>query len=146
MRLFLPSVLYTVWCLSQSYARTHNCKKKLVGKKERNKKEKEKTQRRKPQHHRLGTNVRVRGFKAGLLARSQSACGSATSRFSVDFFGPRANAGLLPKLHVALHDSHATFPMVTLKISPCTNVTLTWARSPCLWGIWVRESYTEKTK
>jgi hypothetical protein len=42
------------------------------------------------------------------------------------FLGPRANAELVPKLHVALHASHAALPMVTLKFSPCTNVTLTF--------------------
>jgi hypothetical protein len=40
--------------------------------------------------------------------------------------GPRANAELVPKFHVALHASHAAFPMVTLKILPHTNVTLTF--------------------
>jgi hypothetical protein len=44
------------------------------------------------------------------------------SRFSVVFLGPRANAELVPKFHVALHASHAD---LTLKISPCTNMTLT---------------------
>jgi hypothetical protein len=29
------------------------------------------------------------------------------------------------KFQVAMHASHAAFPMVTLKISSCTNVTLT---------------------
>jgi hypothetical protein len=43
------------------------------------------------------TNVRVPGFKAGLLARSQFAFGRSwdrptRSRFSVVFLGPRANA------------------------------------------------------
>jgi hypothetical protein len=35
IRLFLPYVLYAVWCLSKSYAHTNNCKKKkkLVEKK-----------------------------------------------------------------------------------------------------------------
>jgi hypothetical protein len=47
-------------------------------------------------------------------------------RFSVVFLGPRANAELVPKFHVALYASHAALPMVTLKISPCTNVTLTF--------------------
>jgi hypothetical protein len=41
-------------------------------------------------------------------------------------FYPRANTELLPKFHVALHASHAALPMVTLKISPYTNVTLTF--------------------
>jgi hypothetical protein len=43
----------------------------------------------------------------------------------VVFLGPAANAELVPKFHVALHSSLATLPMVTLKISPYTNVTLT---------------------
>jgi hypothetical protein len=77
-------------------------------------------QKRKTQQHRLGTNVRVRGFNAGLLARSQFASGRscdqpARSGFSVVFLAPRANAELVPKFHVALHTSHAALPMVTLK-------------------------------
>jgi hypothetical protein len=85
----------------------------------------------KTQQHRSGTNVSVLGFNAGLLARSQFAsersCDRTTrSRFSVGFLGPRAIAELVPKFHVALHASHAALPMVTLKISPCTNVTLTF--------------------
>jgi hypothetical protein len=116
-------VLYTVWCLSKSYAHTNNCAKKLVGIKRKKK------QKRETQQHGLGTNVRVRGFKAGLLARSQFASGRSCdrptrSRFSVVFLGPRANIELVPKFYVALHASHAALPMVTLKISPCTNVTL----------------------
>jgi hypothetical protein len=46
-----------------------------------------------------------------------------SSRLSVVFLGPRANAELVFKFHVALHISHAALPIVTLKISPCTNVT-----------------------
>jgi hypothetical protein len=38
----------------------------------------------------------------------------------------RANAELVPKFHVALHASHAALPMVTLRISPYTNGTLTF--------------------
>jgi hypothetical protein len=73
-------------------------------------------------------NVRVRIFNAGLLARSQSAYGRSCdrptrSRFSVVFLGPRANAELVPKFHVALHASHAALPMIALEISYCTNVT-----------------------
>jgi hypothetical protein len=34
------------------------------------------------------------------------------------FRGPRANAELVPKFHVALHASHAALPMVTLKFRP----------------------------
>jgi hypothetical protein len=37
--------------------------------------------------------------------------------------GPRANAELVPKFHVALHASHAALSMVILEISHCTNVT-----------------------
>jgi hypothetical protein len=40
-------------------------------------------------------------------------------------YSTRTNAELVPKFHVALHASHAALPMVTLKISPCINVTLT---------------------
>jgi hypothetical protein len=40
-------------------------------------------------------------------------------------FDPTANAELVTKFHVALHASHADLPMVTLKISPYTNVSLT---------------------
>jgi hypothetical protein len=109
MRLFLPHVLYTIWCLSKSYAHNNNCKKTTRAQ--------------------TGTNVRARGFNAGFLARSQFAsvrsCDRPTrSRFSVVFLDPRANAELVPKFHVALHTSHAALLMVTLKISPYTNVTL----------------------
>jgi hypothetical protein len=38
--------------------------------------------------------------------------------------GPRANAELVPKFHVALHVSHVALPIVALEISLCTNVTL----------------------
>jgi hypothetical protein len=48
------------------------------------------------------------------------------SRFSVVFLGPRANAELIPKFHVALHASHAALPLVALEISHCTNVTSTY--------------------
>jgi hypothetical protein len=88
--------------------------------------------KRKTQQHRLGTNVRVLGFKAGLLARSHFASGRSCdrptrSRFSLVFLGRSANAELVPKFHVALCVSHAALPVVvTLKISPCTNVTLTF--------------------
>jgi hypothetical protein len=79
----------------------------------------------------IGTNVRARGFNAGLLARSQFASGRSCdrptrSRFSGVFLGPRANAELAPKFHVALHASHAALRMVSLKISLYTNVTLTF--------------------
>jgi hypothetical protein len=41
----------------------------------------------------------------------------------VVFFGPRENAELVSKFHVALYASHAALPMVILEISHCTNVT-----------------------
>jgi hypothetical protein len=47
------------------------------------------------------------------------------SRFSVVFLGPRPNFELVPKFHATLHASHAALPMVTLKFSPYTKVTLT---------------------
>jgi hypothetical protein len=80
----------------------------------------------------IGINARARGFGVGLLTRSQFASGRSCdrptrSRLSVVFLGPRANAELVPKFHVALHaSSHAALPMVTLKISPYTNITLTF--------------------
>jgi hypothetical protein len=37
------------------------------------------------------------------------------------FFGPRANAELVPKFHVALHASHAALPMVTVMEIMCRN-------------------------
>jgi hypothetical protein len=43
MGLFLPHVLYTVWCLSKSYAHNNNCKKQLVKKKKKNKQNKSTT-------------------------------------------------------------------------------------------------------
>jgi hypothetical protein len=71
----------------------------------------------------IGTNVRARVFNAGPLTRSQFASGRSCdrptrSRFSVVFLGPRANAELVPKVHITLHASHAALPMVTLKMSP----------------------------
>jgi hypothetical protein len=75
--------------------------------------------------------VRARGFNAGLPARSKFASGRSCerptrSRFCVVFLGTRANAELVPKFHVALQASHAALPMVTLTISHCTNVILTF--------------------
>jgi hypothetical protein len=110
MCLFLPHVLYTVWCLSHIT---------IIVKKI----EKHNTQ--------IGTIVKDHGFGAGLLARSWFESGRSCdcptrSRFSMIFFGSRAYAELVPKFHTALHASHAAFPMVTLKISPCINVTLTF--------------------
>jgi hypothetical protein len=51
----------------------------------------------------------------GWLDRSQSVSGRSCgrpniSRFFVVFLGPRAKAELVPKFHVALHDSHAALP------------------------------------
>jgi hypothetical protein len=43
---------------------------------------------------------------------------STRSRFSVVFLGPRANAELVPKFHVALHASHLALPMVKSKFRP----------------------------
>jgi hypothetical protein len=119
-------VLYTVWCLSKSYAHKNNCRKQLVGTKERKRKKYKRNTTAE-----IGTNVRARGLNAGLLARSQFASGRSCDRptrsgFFVIFLGSRANAELVPKIHVALHASPAALPMVKLKISPYTNVTLTF--------------------
>jgi hypothetical protein len=40
----------------------------------------------------------------------------------VVLLGPRANAELVTKFHVALHTSHEAFPMAILEISYCINV------------------------
>jgi hypothetical protein len=95
------------------------------------KKRKEENKRKEKNSSTDRTNVRAHEFNAGLLARSQFASGSSCnrptrSRFSVVFLGPRANAELVPKFHVALHASHVALPMVTLTISPNTNVILTF--------------------
>jgi hypothetical protein len=109
MRLFLAHVLHTVWCLFKSYAHSNNYKKQLV---KRRKKQKKNTTAQ------IGTNV----TSPGLLARSQFAFGSSCYCPS----SSRANAELVPKFHVALHASHVALPVVTLKISPYTNMTLGW--------------------
>jgi hypothetical protein len=56
----------------------------------------------------IGNNVRALVFNAGLLARSQFASGRSCdrptrSKFSMVFLGPRANAELVPILHVTMH-------------------------------------------
>jgi hypothetical protein len=103
----------------------------------------------------IGTNNRARGFNSGLLSRSQFASGrscdrSTRSRFSVVFLGPRANAELVPKLHVALYASHAALPMATLQISPYANLTLTFELTlgwtTLFIGIWVRAPCLKKKK
>jgi hypothetical protein len=106
-RLLSPRVLYTVWCLSKSYTHVNNYKKNNSRKK-------------KTTTAQMRTNVRNRGFNAGLLTRSQFAsgrsCGRSTGlRFSVVVLGSRANAELVPKFHVAPYDSHAALPTVTLQ-------------------------------
>jgi hypothetical protein len=55
----------------------------------------------------IGKNVRARVFNARLLARSHFSSGKSCdrptpSRFFVVFLGPRANAELVLKFHVAL--------------------------------------------
>jgi hypothetical protein len=93
------------------------------------KEKKRKKKKEKKKAAQIETNVRTREFNAGLLARIQLAsrrfCDRPTrSRFSVVFFGPRANSELVPKFHVALHASHAALLMVTSKMSPYTKVIL----------------------
>jgi hypothetical protein len=118
-------VLDTVWCLSNSYAHNNNSKKQLDKKRKRKRKQKKITTAQ------IGTNVRTRGFGAGLLPRIRFVSGRfcdrpTRSKFSAVFIGPRANAELVLKFQVALYGSHAALSMVTLKISPYTNVTLTF--------------------
>jgi hypothetical protein len=112
MHLFLPQVLYTVWCLSKLYTETifvkTTCK---YFQRKGGKKEEKKTH--------IGTSVRALVFNPGLLAKSQFASGRSCdrptrARFSVVFLGPRANAKLVPKSHVALQALHSALPMVTL--------------------------------
>jgi hypothetical protein len=108
-------VLYTVCCSSKLYAHKNVRKPKLVNVFDNK------------AAAQIGTNDRARGVNARLLARSHFASGRycdrpTRSRFSVAFLGPRANAELVPKFHVALHVSHAALPMVTFKFRP--NVAL----------------------
>jgi hypothetical protein len=123
-------MLYAVWYLTKSQAHKNNCKKQLVGK-NKNEKRKEKRREKRRATGQVGTNVRARVFNAGLLARNHFASGRSCdrptrSRFSVVFIGLRANAELVPKFHVALHAPHAALTTLTLKVSPYTNVTLTF--------------------
>jgi hypothetical protein len=74
----------------------------------------------KQSNRQIRTDVKIRVFNAGLLARSQFLSGSSCdrptrSRFSVVFLDPRANVVLVPKFHVALHASRADLAMVTFK-------------------------------
>jgi hypothetical protein len=83
VRLFLPQVLCTVWCLFKLYEHKNvktTCKCFPI-----------------KQQHGYGTSVRSCTFNARLLARSQFASGRfcdrpTRSRFSVVFLGPKANA------------------------------------------------------
>jgi hypothetical protein len=103
---FIPSagVIQGLVLIQIVCAHNNNCEKKLV--------KKRKTKQKKNTTPQIGTNVRACRFNAGLLARSQFASGRSCDRktlprFSVDFLGPRANAELVPKFHVALHASYA---------------------------------------
>jgi hypothetical protein len=61
----------------------------------------------------------------------------ATGQLDQDFpwFSlPRVNAELVPKFHFALHALHAALPMVTFKISPYINATLTLGWTTLLMG------------
>jgi hypothetical protein len=88
--------------------------------------------KRKTQQHRLRATVRVHGFNARLLTRSQFASGRSwdrptRSRFSVVFLGPRANAGLVPKFHVAHHASHTALPRHQDELADWLSVVM-WLR------------------
>jgi hypothetical protein len=58
------------------------------------------------------------------------------SRFSVVLLDPRANAELVPRLHVALHASYAALPMVTSKFRPNIALPQTYTRQ-YLWKSYV---------
>jgi hypothetical protein len=45
------------------------------------------------------------------------ATGRVDSGFFMVFLGPRANAELIPKFHVAMRPSNAVLPMVNFKLS-----------------------------
>jgi hypothetical protein len=79
MRLFLPHVLYTVWCLSKSYTHNNNCKNKKRGKRKKKKTEKKNTTAQ------IGTNVMASGFNAGLLEVSMHPEGPVTSQLNHGF-------------------------------------------------------------
>jgi hypothetical protein len=58
---------------------------------------------------------------------SSSVSKPTRSRFSVGFLGPRANAELVPKFHVALHASHAALPVLSKfrpKVAPHINILI----------------------
>jgi hypothetical protein len=80
MRLFLPHLLYTVWCLSKSYANNNNCKNQLVKKMKENRKKRNTTAQ-------TGTGVWARVFNATLLARKVGLHpeGRATSQLDQGF-------------------------------------------------------------
>jgi hypothetical protein len=93
-------------------------KKQIAGKKKR-KEEKETAQ--------IGINLGLPDLMPDCwLEVSLHPEGPTRLMFSVVFFVLRANAELVPKFHVALHASHSALPMLTLKTSPFTNVTLTF--------------------
>jgi hypothetical protein len=74
----------------------------------KNEEEKNKIKPKKDPTEQIGTNVRARGFNAGLLARSQFASGRSCyrptrSRFSAVFLGPTASWNPNSTLHCMLH-------------------------------------------
>jgi hypothetical protein len=121
IRSFLPQVLYTVWYLSKSYAHI-NCKKQqLVGKTRKEKRKKTSTDR-----LMLGLADLMQDCWSGVRLHPEGPASSQlTQGVPMVFLGPRTNAELVPKFHIALHASHAALLMITLTISLYTNVTLT---------------------
>jgi hypothetical protein len=65
--------------------------------------------------------VRIREWTM-LSARAVSRSYKEDNRGNQVLLDPRANAELVPRLHVALHASHAALPMVTSKFRP--NIAL----------------------
>jgi hypothetical protein len=53
----------------------------------------------------------------------------------VVFLGPRANAELVPKFHVALHPSHAALPMVTSKLHYNADLSTSYKNEFRSWAV-----------
>jgi hypothetical protein len=117
-RLVLPrNILYIVWCFSKIYAHKNICKSKF----EVSFSNKATVQ--------IRTNVTARIFNDGRLARnhfsSRKSCDKPVgSRYSVVFFGLRANAKLVHKLHIAFHAPHIAFPIALLEFRPNRAIQL----------------------
>jgi hypothetical protein len=100
-------------------------KKQLVKKRTKNEREKKKTKE-KTQQHRLMLEL-ADLMPDCWLEVSLHPEGPATGQLDEGFpwFSLVPEQMLVPKFHIAMYASHASLPIVTLKMSPYTNVTLT---------------------